>query len=247
VPVSSPTLKKPVRKAKFLGDGPSLSESLPSSLKKRGRPSDPEHCARRRTEILDAAVQLFAERGYQQTEMQNLADQVGVGKGTLYRYFASKDSLFLAAADRVMVRLREAVDAAIAGIDDPIERIRQGIRSFLRFFSERPERVEILFQERAHFKDRKKPTFLQHREINVERWRALYRDLIGQGRLRDMPADRISDVIGDLLYGTIFTNYFTGPRKPLEVQATDLIDVVFHGILSQDEQHRLARPTGVSS
>jgi AcrR family transcriptional regulator len=242
-----PTLKTRDRHPESADDPVPSEEHAPAAQRKRGRPSDPEHCARRRTEILDAAVHLFAERGYQQTEMQNLADRVGVGKGTLYRYFPSKDSLFLAAADRVMVRMREAVDAAIGGIDDPIERIRVAIRSFLQFFSERPERVEILFQERAHFKDRKKPTFIQHREVNVERWRALYRDLISQGRLRAMPADRISDVIGDLLYGTIFTNYFTGPRKPVDVQATDMIDVVFRGILSQAEQQRVAGPSGGSS
>jgi AcrR family transcriptional regulator len=207
-------------------------------LKKPGRPSDPEHCARRRADILDAALLLFAQRGYLQTEMQDLADEVGVGKGTLYRYYPSKEKLFLAAADRVMVRLREAVDVDIAGIDDPLERVERAIRSFLRFFSECPERVEILFQERAHFKDRKKPTLLQHREVNVERWRALYRDLMAQGRLREMPVDRVSDVIGDLLYGTIFTNYFTGPRKPFDVQATDMIDVVFSGIVSAEEREK---------
>jgi len=207
-------------------------------LKKPGRPSDPQHCARRRDEILDAALLLFAQRGYLQTEMQDLADKVGVGKGTLYRYFPSKDSLFLAAADRVMVRLREAVDTAIADVADPLKRVEQAIRSFLQFFSERPERVEILFQERAHFKDRKKPTLLQHREVNVERWRAHYRGLMAQGRLRQMPIDRVSDVIGDLLYGTIFSNYFTGPRKSFDVQATDMVDVIFSGILSAEESEK---------
>jgi AcrR family transcriptional regulator len=208
------------------------------TLKKPGRPADPDHCARRREDILDAAVLLFARQGFANTEMQELADSVGVGKGTLYRYFPSKDSLFLAAADRLMVRMRQSIDLAIQGIDDPFQRIRRAIHAFLEFFSARPERVELLIQERAHFKNRPKPTFIQHREVNVERWRVLYRDLIAQGRLREMPVDRISDVIGDLLYGTIFTNYFAGPRKSLEVQAEDMIDVVFSGILSTTERKR---------
>jgi AcrR family transcriptional regulator len=211
------------------------------SVKKPGRPADPDHCARRREEILDAAVQLFATNGFANTEMQQLADTAGVGKGTLYRYFPSKDTLFLAAADRLMVRMRHAIDAAIEGVDDPFQRIRRAIRAFLEFFNERPERVELLIQERAHFKDRQKPTFIQHREVNVERWRALYRDLIAQGRLRAMPPERISDVIGDLMYGTIFTNYFAGLRKPLDAQAEDMIDVVFAGILSASERRRYER------
>jgi AcrR family transcriptional regulator len=218
----------------------------PLTVKKPGRPADPDHCARRREDIFDAAVRLFATKGFANTDMQELADCVGVGKGTLYRYFPSKDSLFLAAADRLMVRMREAIDATIEGVEDPFERIRRAIFAFLKFFSERPERVELLIQERAHFKNRPKPTMIQHREVNVERWRALYRELIAQGRVREMPVDRISDVIGDLLYGTIFTNYIAGPRKSLDAQAEDMIDVVFSGILSAAERKRQdkSRPGG---
>src|SRR5438132_597738 len=57
-------------------------------------------------EILEAAAELFAKHGYADTDTQLLADKLGIGKGTLYRYFPSKRELFLAAADRVMVRMR---------------------------------------------------------------------------------------------------------------------------------------------
>jgi hypothetical protein len=45
-------------------------------------------------------------------------------------------------------------------------------------------------------------------------------------------------VISDLLYGTMFTNYFTGPRKPPQEQTQDIIDIVFRGILSDPERKR---------
>ena len=110
-----------------------------------------------------------------------------------------------------MRKLREQVDAAVAGVEEPLERIGRGIHAYLTFFAEHPEFVELLIQERAQFKDRKKPTYFEHRETNVERWRALYRSLIAAGRVRDIPVDRIVDVVGALLYGAMFTNYFTGP------------------------------------
>ena len=72
----------------------------------------------------------------------------------------------------------------------------------------------------------------------IERWRDRYRTLIAQGRVRDMPVTRITDVMSDLVYGTMFTNYFTGPRKPPEAQARDILDVVFNGILSETERQR---------
>ena len=89
-------------------------------VKKPGRPADPDHCARRREEILDTAVLQFAKQGFANTEMQELADSVGVGKGTLYRYFPSKRELFLAAVERGLQRLHEQIDAVAETVADPI-------------------------------------------------------------------------------------------------------------------------------
>ena len=132
-------------------------------------------CARRREDILDAAATLFAKHGYSGTDTQFLAETLNIGKGTLYRYFPSKEELFLAVADRAMRKLRAAVDAAIVGVNEPLHRLRGGIHAYLTFFAEHPEFVELLIQERAQFKDRKKPTYFEHREANAARWRAMYR------------------------------------------------------------------------
>jgi AcrR family transcriptional regulator len=192
----------------------------------------------RREQILDAATKLFAEHGYADTDTQLLADQLHVGKGTLYRYFPSKRELFLAAADRGMRRLCEYIDQRLVPIQDPPERIAEVVRSYLTFFAERPELCELLIHERALFKDRKKPTYIEYREANRERLRLLYRSYIEEGQIRDMPVDRLLDVLGDLLYGTMFTNYFSGRRKSVEEQTRDILDIVFHGILSDIGRQR---------
>ena len=190
----------------------------------------------RREEILDAATELFAAQGYSETVTQELADRLQVGKGTIYRHFPSKRELFLAAVDRVLHRLREKLDASLREVDDPLDGIGKAIIAYLAFFEEHPKFVELLIQERALFKDREKPTFIVHRERNLWRWRERYAALIKDGRIRDIPVERITDVIGHLLYGTIFTNYFAGRNEPAEAQAHDIMDVVFHGILSDRER-----------
>lgn len=202
------------------------------------RATDSDRRAQREEQILEAAMQLFAEHGYSDTDTQLLADKLQVGKGTLYRYFRSKRELFLAAADRVMRLMRESIEERIEGIDEPFERVGLAIRAFLSFFAEHPEYVELLMQERAQFKDRKKPTYFVHRETNIKRWQALYRSLIEVGRIRNIPVERITDVVGALLYGTMFTNYFLGERPCVEKQARDILDIVFHGILSESERRR---------
>jgi AcrR family transcriptional regulator len=183
-------------------------------------------------------MQLFAEHGYTDCDTQLLAEKLQVGKGTIYRYFPSKRDLFLAAADRVMRLMRQCIDARVEGIEDPFERIGVAIHAYLSFFAEHPEYVELLIQERAQFKDRKKPTYFVHRETNIKRWQALYRSLIEAGRIRDIPVERITDVIGRLLYGTIFTNYFTGEQPSVDKQTRDILDIVYHGIFSDSERQK---------
>src|SRR5437868_8696287 len=103
------------------------------TLKRPGRPLDEGLWASRQEEILEAAARLFARHGYAKTDTQLLADELGVGKGTLYRYFPSKEALFLAAADRVMRNLRQEIDASMATMDDPLDQIAAAIRTYLAF------------------------------------------------------------------------------------------------------------------
>jgi len=182
------------------------------------------------------AARVFAERGFLGTDVQEIADELGVGKGTVYRYFPTKRNLFLATVDRAMHRLREQVDASVAEASDALERIARGICAYLAFFDTNPVFVELFIQERAEFKDRKKPTYFEHREANEGFWQAVLRELTSEHRVRDVPVQQITEVIGDLLYGTIFTNHFAGRRKSFEQQAQNILDIVFYGILTDKER-----------
>jgi AcrR family transcriptional regulator len=198
----------------------------------------------RREAILEAASRLFAELGFEGLDTQHLADDLGVGKGTLYRHFKSKQALFLATADRAMTRLREQVDAAVEGVNDPFDRIARAIQAYLLYFESNPGSVELLIQERAHFKDRPSPTYFEHRRKSVERWRDLYRSLQKEGRIRDMPVERITDVLSAAMYGSMFLQSFGGRSESLSASALDILDVLLFGILSDSE--RSARPPGPS-
>ncbi len=209
-----------------------------AARKPRGRPKDETLVALRRQQILDAAAPVFAKHGFRNTDVQFVADALQVGKGTIYRYFATKEQLFLAAVDRGMNRLTERFEAEVHSIAEPLQRMEKAIRVYLGFFQEHPEYVELLIQERAEFRDRKKPTYFEHRDAHVYRWHDLFHGLIAEGRVRDVPVEWITDVLSDLVYGTMFTNYFAARNKSIEEQAGQILDIVFHGILSEAERAR---------
>jgi AcrR family transcriptional regulator len=201
------------------------------SARKPGRPRVPGLGDRRREEILAAATREFAQRGFAGADLQLVADRLGLGKGTVYRYFDSKESLFLAAADRGMRLLKEESDREVLKARDALDRIVRATRAYLRFFDRHPELVELIVQERAEFKDRKRPTYFVHHDVNVKPWKKLLQQLIAEGHIRNIPVDRITDVFSSVLYGAIFKNYFESRRRSPETQAEDILDVVFRGIL----------------
>ena len=61
-------------------------------------------------------------------------------------------------------------------------------------------------------------------------------EFLGQPAARQRLAEVGFDVVNNLLYGTIITNYFAGQSKPLEEQAQDILDIVFNGILTDTER-----------
>jgi len=130
------------------------------------------------------------------------------------------------------------IDASVEVITDPPERIATVVRSYLAFFKDTQNCAKLLIHERALFKDRKKPTYIEHREAHRERLRAVYQHYIDEGQIRVIPVDQLLDVLGDLLYGTMFTNYFSERRASVEEQAQGILNILFHGILSDEGRRR---------
>lgn len=110
----------------------------------------------RREAILDAALDVFAEKGYGAATMDEIAERAEFGKGTLYNYFDDKHALLLAAFDEVydgLVTLIEGYfaaedDAAAAGRERPARAVfHDFIAHLIRYFQERQSFFVVLVKE----------------------------------------------------------------------------------------------------
>jgi AcrR family transcriptional regulator len=189
--------------------------------------------AERSREILDGAVQLFAARGYSQTDVQDIADRVGVGKGTVYRHFGNKEGLFLAAVKHARDQLVSAVDAVKETQADPLDQLRACMTAILRFFDTHPEIVELLIEERALFRNRRPSLFFEHDEQRMAEWAERLRRMIESGDVRDLPVTEIQDTLSRFVFGAMFFNYFEGNRQPLADNSQAMFDVLYNGLLAK--------------
>lgn len=108
-----------------------------------GRPADG------RARILDAAQDLFAQRGFAATSIKAIAGQAQVATGLLYYHFGSKDDLMATLVDERSLAL--GVEDAIAqpGADEPRTVLERVVRAMLDAFEARDDMARILLQEAA--------------------------------------------------------------------------------------------------
>jgi AcrR family transcriptional regulator len=207
--------------------------------RKPGRPRDPELEARRKAQILDTAAKVFAGFGFAATDVQVIADRIGVGKGTIYRYFATKEALFLAAVERGLGELTAEMDPIVDDPhENPVEQVRRAIRAYLGFFHRRPEMAELFIQERAAFPHHHRPLYFSTQETSDHECKhaAFWERLVASGQVRPMPVERFFAVVGDLLYGTILTNLLSGRPADPDAQTEDILDVVMNGMLADRQR-----------
>jgi AcrR family transcriptional regulator len=100
-----------------------------------------------RRAILDAALALFIEDGYDQVSMRNIAARVEYSPAALYGYFASKDEIFYALAEEGY-RLLGAKQLTAAPGDEPLDDVRDAVWRLYEFSKEQPQYFALVFLDR---------------------------------------------------------------------------------------------------
>jgi AcrR family transcriptional regulator len=102
----------------------------------------------RREHILRAGMEVFAERGYQEASMIEIARAAGITPAVIYDHFASKAELQITLLERQTEELLTFVGSAVAGeFDETAERIRVGVDAFFTFVEEHPYAWRMLFRD----------------------------------------------------------------------------------------------------
>jgi AcrR family transcriptional regulator len=174
--------------------------------------------------ILDATLELLAERGFQETTMEAIASRAGVGRNTIYRRWSSKEELIVEALEELIA------DLDIRDGEDVYSLLLDWIRDFARIFGD-PLYGRILPVVLGELQQN--PAFA---EVYAERVvRPRYEALVGvlrhaveRGELR---RDADVEQIADLLAAPPFVRVLPVGLPPVtERYAEDLLETIWHGI-----------------
>jgi AcrR family transcriptional regulator len=137
----------------------------------------------RRNELTRQAARLFAEKGYHGTSIGDLAEAMGVQKGSLYAHIQSK-------ADLLWEVARDGAAAFHAALDEvpddvaPTEKIRLALRAHLRVVAQQLDVSTVFIREWRYLEGERRNEFVAERRRYEERFRALFREGRELGGLR---------------------------------------------------------------
>ncbi|MDW8465069.1 MAG: TetR/AcrR family transcriptional regulator [Chloroherpetonaceae bacterium] len=115
--------------------------------------------AKRQT-LLQAAIATFAQKGFHETKMQDIADAAGVGKGTLYEYFETKEELFLAVYESWISEYETEMTRQAEAYLEPLAKADALIETTVAFYEKHASHASILLEFWAHAIRSQNPRFL---------------------------------------------------------------------------------------
>jgi TetR/AcrR family transcriptional regulator, regulator of mycofactocin system len=187
----------------------------------RGRPPRTTHA-----EVERAALDLFARQGFEDTTMDDLADAIGIGRRTLFRYFPSKNDIVWGDFNLVLDRLRGLLDATPA--DVPLmHALADAIVESNRY---EPEQLDELRTRMTLITS--VPALQAHSMLRYTAWRDVVAEFVATRR-DESPTNLVPQAIGHVTLGTsiaAFIHWVNNPGSDLNASLGEAYDILRVGV-----------------
>ncbi len=187
-----------------------------------------------RDDILDAAAQVFRQKGFHGASMQDIAAAVNLQKASLYHHVASKQEILLALLDRALEMLTERI-APIANQEIPADKkLREMIRVYLKSLSENSDLSSVLLFEHRSLD---KKSHARH-VPNRDKFEKLWRDVIDEGiRMKVFDCEDAGVAVRALMGVMNWTLTWYRPDGPKSIDqiADEDTNLFFKGLLAKNK------------
>lgn len=185
--------------------------------------------------ILDATDRLLARYGYRKMTVEDIAHEAGIGKGTIYLHFTSKEEVVLSHVDRIVERLKDRL-REIGNSDMPAaERLRQMLLARVMF---RFDSIQHYTQSLNDLLAALRPGLLSRRATYFDAEAQIFAEVLVNGRNSDefefddaqTTAHAMLQATNGLLPYSLSTTEL-GERQEVEQRTADVADLILRGLL----------------
>jgi len=203
-------------------------------MARTGTGSQKNAVADKREAILRAGVKVFAEKGYFNAKVADVARSAGIADGTVYLYFKSKDEILHSIFDQAMEKFISEGRRELAKIESPVDRLRKVAELHLRRLGDDRD-LAIVFQVEL----RGSTKFMEEfSAAGFHEYLEVIRKTIEEGQKAGIFRNDIKPIVcAKVLYGALdemVTNWILSKRSyPLEPMADEVLKIFLKGVSAQ--------------
>ena len=185
----------------------------------------------KREQMLEAAVDKFAQYGAESTTMQEIAQEAGVGKGTLYRYFDNKEDLISSLIETGITELIDQVQEAVADLTSPIEKLEEVIITQLEFYNSNRSFSKFLTREIWGYKDKFEQNIQKIRSNYTVIVEEIIKQGINNGDFKDVNTETAATSLIGMVNITALHWFMFKESFPVQEIKDDIINLYFEGVV----------------
>lgn len=181
--------------------------------------------------VLEAALDVFSEKGFHLATVDEIAEHAGVGKGTLYRYFANKESLFSELVRMRTEELERSANAVLDEQDDVLTMITKVLRVYFEFFDRNQRLYRLIVQERMDVGDQFKDLYIRKVIRRTPVLKLKIFEASQQGVLKDVDFQSVFYGVMGFIHGVIQRWIACDCAYPLVDELPTVMEVLFYGFV----------------
>jgi TetR/AcrR family transcriptional regulator, cholesterol catabolism regulator len=183
----------------------------------------------KQADIVVAAIRLFHEKGYHATSMQDMADAVGLQKGSLYHYISSKEDLLVVIIHDAIAQYNARLTEVIAKEISVRLKLELAVRNHLVGIAENLGMLTIFLRESYALNPDQQRLISEESNRYNQMFEELYREGVAAGELRPLdPKLATRTVLGACNW--FYRWYRPGGTKSIDELTTFFVDLLFNGI-----------------
>jgi len=190
----------------------------------------------KRQMIIQAAVKVFARRGYFNSRVSDIVQEINAAQGLFYYYFRSKEDILQGIFQNAWRTLLDRVDRIDAEIDGPLNKLRAVVEYIFRTFRRNPDLMKVLIMDVPRLD-------LFYHEENQQLYNRFFwrlADLIKEGQGQNLVSQEVSPLVAAyILHGSVdalirhhlYNPKFDTEAVPIEAAIDQVVQVVFKGLI----------------
>jgi AcrR family transcriptional regulator len=191
----------------------------------------------RTTGILEAARKVFAERGFHEATVDDIAEAAGVAKGTVYLYYQSKRDVYFAALKFGISEMYSSLLEETGKVSKPEEKLKALIAAKLAYFDKNRDFFKIYYSELGNIPSTHPSGIDDEFKLLYQEQARLVESILKEGTrkkvVRNLRTEQAAFAISDIIRGVVTHRILGWSKSKLHQDADFIFDMVWKGIAAQ--------------